>query len=113
MNCANIPQYVNILKSQAGTIRKVNANNQPIDLMALILIATVQCRKPFRAPAFTESHGPKSQACTVQSINPGLRCHCHATTITTAITAVKRFTSGHQLGRNGHGAGSNHLDSRW
>ena len=30
---ANIPQYINILKTQADTIRKVNTNNQPIDLM--------------------------------------------------------------------------------
>jgi hypothetical protein len=30
---ANIPQYINILKTQASTIGKVNANNQPIDLM--------------------------------------------------------------------------------
>jgi hypothetical protein len=30
---ANIPQYINILRTQADTIREVNPNNRPIDLM--------------------------------------------------------------------------------
>ena len=30
---ANIPQYINILETQAATINKVNTNNEPIDLM--------------------------------------------------------------------------------